>query len=318
MRLLRWVLSCAPTLFVAGVVLAQADTSYEAPETVYGHPDLGGVWATDFMTPLERPSGIESLVVDAEEAGRIVAAMLATMPGNIDPDFAHYGSTGLARVDGEYRTSVIVDPEDGRMPFTATGLELVAWADRRFGEMFDSAEQRPLAERCLENLGYPPMRALPILLPRQIFQSRETVAILSEDAVGLRLIPLGRQPPPPPLRGWAGYASGRWEGDTLVVETTRLRADDPVRATLGRPVLVGHKTRVVERFTRVSDRELLYRFTVEDVDLYTRPWSGEFTLQRLDAPIFEYACHEGNYSMESVLLGGRRQAEERSGAGPGP
>ena len=100
---------------------------------------------------------------------------------------------------------------------------------------------------------------------------------------------------------------GRWDGDTLVVETTNMRADDPARNVAGRPLLLSRHSKVTERFTRVSPSELFYRFTVEDETLYTRPWSGEFSLTRFDQPIYEYACHENNYSLTNILRGGRAQ-----------
>jgi hypothetical protein len=289
-------------------VLAERPTLYSVPRTEYGHPDLQGVWATDFLTPLERPANVERLVVRPEEAEAVVRTLRDLIPAVIDPDVQIHDLQQLARVRGEYRTSVIVDPADGRMPLTKAGLALAAAITTRNAQQFDAAEQRPLVERCLENRGYAPIRPLRVVIPRQIVQDRDHVAIMSEEAVGLRLIHLQGEPPPDAVRSLEGYSMGRWEGDTLVVITTHLRAEDPSRDTLGRPLVLSRDSTITERFTRVSDDELFYRFTVEDAGLYTRPWTGEFVMTRHTGPIYEYACHEGNYSLANSLRGGQAKA----------
>jgi hypothetical protein len=289
-------------------VLAQRPAHYSVPRTEYGQPDFQGVWATDFLTPLERPANVQQLVVSADEAPAVVRILRDLIPSVIDPDVQIHDLQQLARVRGEYRTSVIVDPADGRMPFSQAGLELAAAITTRNAQQFDAAEQRPLVERCLENRGYAPIRPLRVVIPRQIVQDRDHVAIMSEEAVGLRLIRLRGEPLPDAVRSLEGYSIGRWDGDTLVVTTTHLRADDPSRDNLGRPLLLSRNSTITERFTRLSDDELLYRFTVEDAGLYTRPWTGEFVMTRLTGPIYEYACHEGNYSLANSLRGGQAKA----------
>ena len=124
----------------------------------------------------------------------------------------------------------------------------------------------------------------------------------------MRLIHLGAVPPPDVMRSIGGYSVGRWEQETLVVETTHLRADDPARSVTGRPLLLSRQSTITEWFTRVSPTELFYRFTIEDDELYTTPWSGEFSMTRHDGPIYEYACHEGNYSLPNILRGGQAEA----------
>jgi hypothetical protein len=126
-----------------------------------------------------------------------------------------------------------------------------------------------------------------------------------EDSSGPRIIPLVGRPVPGALRSIGGYSMGRWEGDTLVVDTTNLRADYPARTVVGRPLVLSRNTKITERFTRVSPTELFYRFTIEDGELYTQPWTGEFSMTRYDGPIYEYACHEANYSLMNVLQAGR-------------
>ena len=287
---------------------AKEPAHYAVPRTEHGHPDFQGVWTTAFLTMLERPSGVPNLIATPYEAEALVSAIRAHAPKVVDPDFQLHDIRQLAMVKGQYRTSVIVEPQDGQLPFTEKGLKLAAEIQARDTNEFDAHERRPLAERCLENLGYAPMRAVPVLLPRQIVQTRDHVLISSEDSSGVRLIHLGGLPPPDVVRSIGGYSVGRWENDTLVVETTHLRADDPARSVTGRPLLLSRASKITEWFTRVSATELFYRFTVEDDGLYTTPWSGEFSMTRHDGPTYEYACHEGNYSLTNILRGGQSEA----------
>ena len=284
---------------------AQQAPRYKVPKTEYGHPDFQGVWFTGFLTMMERPAGVEPLSLSDDEARGLVEKMVANRPALIDPDALIHDFRQLAIVKGEHRSSIVVDPKDGKIPFTEAGLALSKQIQTRDGQRFDNVEERPLAERCLENLGYAPMRSVPVLLPRQIVQNREYLVISSEDSSGPRIIQLGGKPIPDDVRSIGGYSVGHWEGDTLVVETNHLRADYPARTVTGRPLVISRQTKIVERFTRVSPTELFYRFTIEDPELYTQPWSGEFSMTRYDGPIFEYACHEGNYSLTNILRSGR-------------
>lgn len=291
---------------------AQQPRTYTAPRTEHGRPDLQGVWVAAFLTMLERPPGVDSLVVDEQQANAIVTTIRSRMPVVNDPDVNNYDLKQLTKVKGEYRTSMIVEPKDGKIPYTAAGLELVASIAARNGQKFDDPEQRPLAERCLENLGYAPMRTVPVMLPRQIVQTRDDVVIMSEDAVGLRVIHLTGTAPPETVRTIEGYSAGHWEGDTLVVRTDHLRADDPARTNPGRPILLSRQSRITERFTRVSPTELFYQFTVEDPSLYTQPWSAEFSMTRHDGVTYEYACHEGNYALPNGLRANQAVAAEKA------
>lgn len=284
---------------------------YAVPRTEHGHPDFQGVWATAFLTLLERPPGVKMLVATPEQAEAVGAMMRKNTPAVVDPDFQLHDIRRLAMVKGQYRTSIVVDPEDGRMPFTKAGLDLAGMLAKR-EQSYDHPEERPLVDRCLENLGYAPMRAVPVFLPRLIVQTRDHVAIYSEDAVGLRLIHLRGEPPPDEIRTIQGYSAGRWEQDTLVVRTTHLRADYPARNAIGRPLLLSPRTTITERLTRVSPTELFYQFTVEDDQLYTRPWKGEFSMTRHDVAVYEYGCHEGNYSLTNSLRSGQAEAARQA------
>jgi hypothetical protein len=149
----------------------------------------------------------------------------------------------------------------------------------------------------------------------QIAQTRDHVVIVTERPVGVRIIPLRGQPPPNALRSVEGHSTGHWAGDTLVVQTTHLRGEDPAHLAVPRPLLLSRQSRITERFTRVSATELLYQFTIDDGELYTRPWVGEFSFRWHDDRIFyEYACHEGNYSLPNTLRGA--QAAAARGAEP--
>ena len=200
------------------------------------------------------------------------------------------------------------------MPLTQAGVDLLAKLFVQFTQEFDHPEQRPLFERCMQNYGAPPIFSVGVFAPHQIVQTRDHVVIVTEGPVGVRIIPLRGQAPPYALRTVEGYSTGHYEGDTLVVQTTHLRGEDPARFALPRPLLLSRHSRISERFTRVSATELFYQFTVDDAELYTRPWVGEFSFQRHDGPIYEFACHEANYSLPNTLRGG--QAEAARGAEP--
>jgi hypothetical protein len=292
-------------------VLGQKDKPYALPRTEAGHPDFQGVWTTQFMTPLERPAGVEHLVVDAEQARALVETMRSRLPSLIDPDVTFWANISpLALVKGEYRTSLIVEPADGRMPLTQAGVDLSARVAARDTQEFDHPEQRPLLERCMKGWGAPPMVS-PVSF-HQVVQTRDHVVIVTDAPVGVRIIHLRGQPPTDALRTVDGHSTGQWEGNTLVVQTTHLRGDDPAHWAVPRPLLLSRDSRITERFTRVSETELFYQFTIDDGELYTHSWGGEYSFQSHDGPIYEFACHEGNYSMEGILRGGQAEAARRA------
>jgi hypothetical protein len=359
-------------------VVSQGAKPYSPPRMPDGHPDLQGTYDLATLTPLERPAGLGTVMTREEVAKRERAVAtqvsLGAQPIRGDreaPPKGGDGSAGAAGnvggynsfwldpgstytiVNGQIRTSLIVDPPDGRMPAltpaarqrvvarllgagTGTpqvndrGLETAPGA-------YDDPERRPLGERCLLGFGStsgPP--ALPNYFYNnlhRIVQTPNTVLILNEMVHDARMVRMNAQHLPKHIRKWMGDSVGRWEGDTLVVDTTNFNGDQiryAVDASPGRRLLMveslGSKTQdrvsgpsqdlhVIERFTRVADNALLYRFTVENPATWVAPWTGEYTWPSTNEQIYEYACHEANYALENVLRGAR-QREADAGAKP--
>lgn len=295
------------TYFLSTVGLAQSTDIYQVPRTEHGQPDLQAVWGTRFSTMLERPEGLPLVLPTAQAAG-FAQAVVEGGSDNTDSDIDLFGAGVLTVVKGEHRSSVIVYPENGQLPFNEAGIQRSSH-NYFAGIGYDGPEQRPGVERCIEAWASPPMRAFTYQLYHGFIQTEDTIAIISEEASPQRFIYLNSESRPDAIRTFEGHSLGHWEGDTLVVVTTHYSDINPERATLGRPMLISSEARVTERFTRVSDSELNYQFTVDDPTYYTEPWRGEFSFVKEEENnhIYEYACHEGNYSMVGALRGARYQ-----------
>jgi hypothetical protein len=312
-------------LAMLGMPLA-AQTGWQAPRTADGHPDLQGIWTNATITPLERPAELagKPTLSDAEAAAfeKYAAKELADVDGKSEhPLLAAAGSNGtggynvlfidrgteLARVDGKKRTSLIVDPPDGKIPrMTVEGQK--HFVIEGVGGM-RGIKDRPLSERCILGFGStagPPM--LPVLYNNnyQIVQTPTNVMILVEMVHDARIIRMNGTHPPASVRQWLGDSIGHWEGDTLVVDTTNFTGKTRFRGSTG-------DLHVVERFTRSGPDTILYRATIEDPATYTRPWTVEYPFVATAGPIYEYACHEGNYAETDILGGARKRDEERAG-----
>lgn len=304
-------IALAAAILAAPTALAQQPT-YEPPRATDGHPDIQGVWLHLSLTATERPTEIPMLSPSATEAGVLVEKFWSQDLGVEDPDIAFSNVRSLSTVKGELRTSHIYDPPSGRLPYTPVAEKLAESADSSRGRN-GNPEERPTYERCLAGFGQPPLRNIPIAIPTQIVQTPDAVVFSTEDVAGLRIAYFNTPSPADTMRSHNGWSAARWEGDTLVIETTHLRSDDHVRTDWGRPIVVNGDSKIIERFTRVAADELVYDFTVEDSDLYTRPWRAQFSFRPFDSPVYEYACHEANYSIVNVLLAGR-EADKREAA----
>jgi hypothetical protein len=284
----------------------------EILRTASGRPDLTGVWENNFGTPLERPASAKSLAVDQIEAVRLFDEGVKSRP-DMSFNFGVQASQPLMQLRGEYRTSLVVEPANGRLPYTSFARERLS-ASMRSG--FDGHDQRPLAERCMGSAGLAPMLPATENNQRRIMQTPDHVLIHSEQYGDARIVALSSAPRPRAVQSEMGESIARWDHDTLVVETSHLRADRPVRtvhAVAGSRLPVGPGSRIIERFTMMSKDEILYEFTIDDAGLYSAPWRAEYVMRRTSSALQEFACHEGNYSLVNVLQGAR-QAERRTTA----
>lgn len=306
------------------------------PRTADGKPDLQGTWSNATITPIERPQGVSNLVLSPAEAAtlekttadRVERLNQDSDPNRTAPPQGGDGSTGaagnvggynnfwldpgerVAVVDGQFRSSLIIDPPDGRVP--ATTPEARARTQARMKTMmgrgqYDHPEFRPLAERCLLSFG-PTTPLIPNYFYNnnlQIVQTADHVMILMEMVHDARIVRIGGTHLPKHIRPWMGDSIGHWEGDTLVVDTTNFPLAQPFRGS-------AENLRVIERFRRVDANTVNYRFTVEDPTTFARPFTGEIPFRATDELIYEYACHEGNYALSNVLSGARNE-EKRLG-----
>jgi hypothetical protein len=318
-----------------GIVIAALCVTASAAD----RPDLQGTWSNATITPFERPEKYgERLVLSPQEADELEHAeakfnasadaptdpktKVEDLPASCGRGFsgANCGynnfwvdpGTKLISIKGERRASMLVDPPNGRMPpLTEAGKQRMAarLASRRGGDgggAADGPEMRSLGERCILSFGSsagPPM--IPLLYNNnyQIVQTPDAVLILVEMVHDARVVRLNSKHRPASVRTWLGDSIGWYEGDTLVVETTNFRADQSFRAS-------GQNLKVTERFTRIDPQQILYRFTVEDADTFTRPFSGEIAMNATSEKIYEYACHEGNYALPGILAGARAQEQQ--------
>jgi len=315
------------------------------PRTPDGHPDLSGDYLTSTITTLERPEAFgNKLMLSEKEAAELEKQSLErnqarnsasraerTAPpvgGNVG-GYNNFWidrerGTDVIMVDGQRRTSLIVDPPNGRIPpMTAAAQKRAAarpGAVRPNSDApeevsttavgaFDDVELRPLGERCILGFGStsgPP--ALPVLYNnhKQIVQTPQYIMILNEMVHDARIIRMNQPHLPSHMRFWMGDSIGRWEGETLVVDTTNFTDKTRFRGS-------SDSLHVVERFRRIDDKTIMYQFTIEDPNTWTAPWTAEYPWNVSDERLYEYACHEGNYSLQGILAGERlldREAAE--------
>jgi hypothetical protein len=290
-----FTLSIATGLSFLATISAKGPAASTMPRTAWGHPDFQGVtWNFATMTPLERPRGVEAAVFSESEAAAFERQTMERQSANSSNGYDWWDG-GTQRLDRR-RTSLIVDPADGRLPPLTAEAQRRAGSGRRPAQGAEAGpEDFPLNARCLwwQNAG-PPMLPSPYNDNIQFFQTRDHVVIFNENIHDARIVPIdGRSHGT--IRQWLGDSRGRWDGDTLVVDTTNFSTKTSLRGS-------NENLHVVERFTRIDANTMEYRFTVEDPTVWTRPWTAAMPLRRTAQPIYEFACHEGNArNMEGLL-----------------
>ena len=327
-RLRMRVFAVLATVTLAPIAAAAQGKSPAGPRTPDGKPDFSGTYSFSTITPLQRPETLagkntlteeEAAAFEASENKRLNRDLFDPVKGQPSAGYAPRAEGGVlsynefwyergSRLTGDKRTSLIVDPADGRIPLTeAARLKIAERTQLSNSGLGDSHQDRPLADRCL--IGFnsgPPMTPGAYNNNLQIVQAPGYVVIVNEMVHNARIIPTDGRPHTK-LRQWSGDSRGRWEGDTLVVETINFRRETSLQGSTA-------DTRLVERFRRVDAETIRYDFTVTDPNSYIRPWSAMVPLVRTHEPLFEYACHEGNYALPNILAGARAQ-EKNSEAG---
>jgi hypothetical protein len=333
------VVAVCATAFAADKDKGKKAGVWKAPRTEFGHPDLQGNWSNATLTALERPQQFKSLVLSPDEAASIEGAAARHVEDNAKPtDPTHgiqdlpkdcgYGFSGtncgynnfwvdrgtqVVRIDGKPRSSFITHPESGRIPaLTDEARQRMGarMAARRGAGAIDGPEMRSLGERCLMSFGSsagPPMLPLMYNNTYSIAQTKDHVMILVEMVHDARIIRLDGKRGPKGVPRWMGESVGRWEGETLVVETTNFH---PLQSFRGS----SPDMKVTERFTRTSADQIMYQFTVEDPSTWAQPWGGELPMNATADLMYEYACHEGNYALPGILAGAREEERVAGGA----
>jgi hypothetical protein len=304
--------------FGAFIGSVQAQTKVWVPtKTPDGQPDIQGIWSFATLTPMERPAELAGKeFFTPKEAADYEKDLIAR--GNMDRrDGPTEQDVGRAyndfwwdrgtKVVKTLRTSLVTDPKDGKVPpLTAAGRERQTERNAaNRGHEFDGPENRPLPERCLILQGAgPPVTPTAYNNNTQIVQGPGYVALDIEMGHEVRIIPIDARPHlPETVRQWKGDSRGHWEGDTLVIETTNFTDKSPFRGS-------SKNMKLIERFKRVDETTLLYQFTIDDPETFTKPWTVEVPVTKSPGPLFEYACHEGNYGMVGALSGARTEEKE--------
>jgi hypothetical protein len=305
---------------------AGAADKFKAPRTSWGDPVIQGVFTNNTDVPVERARdlGDKAFFTEQEYQVRRKAAMAAleAPPKSEAPATAadvHYDNSEFGLIPEQnqmvknLRTSIITLPANGRLPPVRAdaqqkGNEARA---RTAGRSFDSAQDRPILERCIiwPHEG-PPMRPVAYNTHVQIMQTRDHVILMTEMIHDARIIPIAKSKPDfGGLTRWQGNSWGRWEGDTLVIETTGVTDRVVPR---GANVPLGPDAKIIEKLTRTGPKTVTYEFTVTDPSIWDTAWGGEFPMEFADGPVFEYACHEGNYGMANTLRGAREDERQKA------
>jgi hypothetical protein len=315
----------AALLMPIGMAFATAAEDYDPPKTAFGVPDVQGIWTYETRTSLQRPEIYEGALeidedtmlakmISTEEYNKFLAETGAEGPtgGAVGAynDFWFAPGNSLATMNGMYRTSLIIDPADGQIPWKQGGQEirqaqrdsLLMGRDRS-----DGPEGRALADRCLVSYA----STMPFVSSfynnnMQIVQSPTHVMLLAEMVHNVRVVRIDQDFRDLPFEQWLGDSIGYYEEDTLVVVT---RDFNPWQV---KEYLISENVQLTERFSRVAADRIHYSFTIDDPELYSQPWTAEMPMAILSEQMYEYACHEGNYSLPSILAGARREEMDES------
>ena len=319
--------------FLAAMIFGNSGhaADYKPLRTPDGKPDLQGVWTNVSLTTLFRSPQFKTNSISVAEAERLerqrAASMAASLRptdpnapappagGNVGGYNSFYGDSGdrLAFIKGEYRTTWVVDPPIGKPPYSEKGQQAFTKALAFARETFDGPEARPIPERCIVGFGStggPPMINVLYNNTYQIVQTPDAVMILVEMNHDARVIRMNGKRLPENIRPWLGDSIGRWEGDTLVVETSNFNPGESLRSNFNQTLFMSQNAKVTERFTRISDREIFYEFSVDDPEVFSQVWRGEMVFNATPGPVYEYACHEGNYALPGILAGAREAERE--------
>lgn len=327
-----------PKPFTTSIVLAlvltcqaaTAENAYQPPRLPNGQPDFQGTWTNKSLTGLTRPDRYDSLTLSPEQAREIAQTMATRAARDLeptDPDapappkgnnvggynlFWTEPGEGLAMIDGEYRTSWIVDPADGQLPYTEEGRKRFEYLRDQARQSTDGPEIRPMTERCIIGFGStggPPMLNVGYNSNYQIVQTDEDVLILVEMVHDARVIDLSGEHGVVPR--WLGDSVGYWDDETLVIKTKNFMEGEGLRLYFDASYYISPEAEVTERLTRIAEDQLFYEFEVDDPAVYSQPWRGEMVFNQTEDRIYEYACHEGNYALTNVLSGARKEERDR-------
>jgi hypothetical protein len=290
------------------------------PRTPWGAPDLQALWSNMTATPLERPPVFDSLTTTDTRAKAFEQSSRTSFLSDDSDGIGGRQSEWweiegeMTRIDGVARTSLIVEPANGRLPYSDAGRARLRTAIADVLRVYDNPETRPSSERCLA--GGSGSTGAPIFMARynthyRLVQTPDHLVIAMEQNTSVRIIPITDKPQVS-FRRWMGVSRAHWDGETLVVETAGFMPGDAFKPAS--PILISDKARVTERFTRLSEGELLYEYTVEDPELFTQTWRAQQVFLATDGPMFEAACHENNHSLPNIL-GGGRQLDRMTAAG---
>jgi len=312
-------LACMPLL--ANGQVADSHAQMRTPD---GQPDISGIFTFRTLTPLERPSSLEgkdtlgedeASAFEASERTRLNRDLFDPVQGAPSAGYQSKAEGGVLsynefwyergiELTSDKRTSLVVDPPNGRIPYRPEYEQARRLQRLNLRNGFaDHYTDRSLGDRCLmgSNSG-PPMRPGSYNNNVHIFQTPHYVALLNEHIHNVRIIPIDQ--PAKPVRQWVGDSRGYWEGETFVVETANFMRETNFSGS-------SRDTHLVERFSRVDANTVIYEFTIDDQNNYTRPWTAVIPFRRTDGPIYEYACHEGNYGLTGILAGARRKNTQR-------